>query len=205
VSNVPPIALARLPGELRQLLEQGADNAVGAAVDLESLIGNGPSELAGQIELREQDGDRITHALVGALLNHRLTGQDRGRLLALSHAIDDVVDAVDASAREATRCDCGSQARMLAGVVRDAARAAARAIKLLDRSGEELEGVLAEMHVLSREGNRIRRAALAEAFQGHEPGLAIARGSCLEHLANGLKAAVRVAETVQRIDLAARE
>jgi uncharacterized protein Yka (UPF0111/DUF47 family) len=201
LSEPPAIGLARLPRRLGALLDEAAGNTAEAARELERLIETADVHAADTIERREQNGDRITHDLARELRHSRLADADRGRILALAEALDDVVDTIDAAAHEAG-CDCRPTSTLLAGVLRDATRASARAVQALGGGSFEIERELAAIRALVDEGERIMRAASAELLRAGEPIEAIRGKTCLERVDAALRANRTLAETVERTALA---
>src|SRR5690349_11676753 len=77
-----------------ELFEEAGRNATLAAELLERLLENFPDsgELAGEIRQCEHEGDRITHDIIDRLNHTFVTPIDREDILALSSALDDIVD-----------------------------------------------------------------------------------------------------------------
>ncbi|HKO27513.1 MAG TPA: DUF47 family protein, partial [Solirubrobacteraceae bacterium] len=77
-----------------ELFEKAGRNATLAADLLERLLENFPDsrELAGEILECEHEGDRITHDIIDRLNHTFVTPIDREDILALSSALDDIVD-----------------------------------------------------------------------------------------------------------------
>lgn len=199
MSGTPVIGLGRVPAAVALLLEEAADNAAEAAARLVQLMNSDPQRLADELERREQDGDRITHDLARALRNRRVAARERGSLRQLGEALDDVVDAVQSAGMEAGRCDCGPRASQVAQVLRDMSRGNARAVRLLQGRAEERQAELERVRELGREGERLLRAAAAEAVLGQtDPLCAIARRGCVEQLRRATGAARQVAMAAER-------
>ena len=80
--------------EFFDLFEEAAGNIQRAAELLEQMLQDYPenSELAREILICEQHGDRITHDIVQRLNNTFVTPIDREDILALASALDDIVD-----------------------------------------------------------------------------------------------------------------
>ncbi len=81
------------------LLEAAADNAFQAAVLFDREVRTDDperwAELRRQMKEHERKGDDITHELVDKLNQFFVTPIDREDILALAHALDDVVDRLD--------------------------------------------------------------------------------------------------------------
>src|SRR5438067_1998012 len=80
--------------EFFDLFEEAAGNIVRAADLLDQMLGSYPdrAELARDILLCEQEGDRITHDLIHRLNNTFVTPIDREDIFTLASALDDIVD-----------------------------------------------------------------------------------------------------------------
>jgi predicted phosphate transport protein (TIGR00153 family) len=80
--------------EFFDLFEEQAGNIARAADLLDQMLGRWPdnAELARDILICEQDGDRITHDIIQRLNQTFVTPIDREDILALASALDDIVD-----------------------------------------------------------------------------------------------------------------
>src|SRR3954467_9446480 len=86
--------LAPRDREFFDLFEEAGGNIVRAASLLEQMLADYPdrAELAREILICEQEGDRITHDIIRRLNETFVTPIDREDILALASALDDVVD-----------------------------------------------------------------------------------------------------------------
>src|SRR3954447_4246250 len=80
--------------EFFDLFEEAAGNIVRAADLLDQMLATFPErrELARDILVCEQDGDRITHDIIRRLNQTFVTPIDREDILELASAMDDIVD-----------------------------------------------------------------------------------------------------------------
>src|SRR4051794_18272171 len=80
--------------EYYDLFEEAATNIVRAAAMLEEMVTSWPekSELAREILLAEQEGDRITHDIIRKLNATFVTPIEREDILALASGLDDILD-----------------------------------------------------------------------------------------------------------------
>jgi uncharacterized protein Yka (UPF0111/DUF47 family) len=154
------------------LVEEAGRNVQRSTLLLRDLLAHWPerSELARELLLCEQEGDRITHDLI-----HRLNGGARGRQPFdtndghnLATALDDIVDFAEETADtlgiygiEATM----EQAPALGEVLVGAGEQVAQALRCL-RTGADLAPHLVEIHRLENEGDRLSRDAVASLFAG---------------------------------------
>ena len=76
------------------LFEEAAGNVLRAAELLDQMLTTYPEhgELAREILICEQEGDRITHDIIRRLNETFVTPIDREDILALASALDDIVD-----------------------------------------------------------------------------------------------------------------
>ena len=92
--------LAPRDREFFDLFEEAGGNILRAAGLLEEMLRDFPerSELARDILICEQDGDRITHDIIRRLNRSFVTPIDREDVYALASALDDVVDFTEEAA-----------------------------------------------------------------------------------------------------------
>src|SRR3954463_7722470 len=154
------------------LIEESGRNVRRATLLLRDLFADYPerADLARDLLLCEQEGDRITHDII-----HRLNGGGAGRPPfanddghALATALDDVVDFSEQTADmlgiygiEAPM----EQATAMGDVLVGAGEQVAVALRCL-RTGTALAPHLVEIHRLENEGDRISRDAVASLFAG---------------------------------------
>src|SRR4051794_8192496 len=155
---------------LFDLLDEAGRNVQHTALLLRDLVTDYPerADLARELYLREQEGDRIAHDVI-----HRLNGSGRGRPPfesgdghALATALDDIVDYAEETADRLGLYGVEApmeQAVALADVLVGACEQVARALRTL-RSGGDLSPNLVEIHRLENEGDRISREAVASLF-----------------------------------------
>src|SRR5881275_1177715 len=160
----------RIDSGLLDLVEESGRNVQRASLLLRDLLADYPehAELARELVLCEQHGDRITHDII-----HRLNGGGRGRPPfdvadghVLATALDDIVDDAEQTADwlglhrvEAPM----EQAVALAEVLVGSTEHVAHALRTL-RTGGELAPELVEIHRLENEGDRVFRDAVAALF-----------------------------------------
>ncbi len=186
------------------LYEESGRNVQRAGLLLRDLLVEYPerAELARDILLCEQEGDRIAHDII-----HRLHGEpngagrppfDRTDGYELARSLDDIVDHAEATADllglyavEATM----EQAIALAEVLVGASEQVAGALRAL-RTQTDLAPRLVEIHRLENEGDRIVRDAVASLFvTGIDPMVVIR----WKDIFNGLESAVDACETVAHV------
>ncbi len=201
---------APLDAGLLGLLEEAGSNAERAAALLREMLAGFPerSELARDVLLCEQEGDRITHDVMQRMNSNGIRpGIEAGDLHALAGAIDDIVDHAEEAADflglygiEAPM----QQAEELSEVLVGAARGVTHALEAL-RSGDDLAGRLVEIHQLENEGDRVSRDAIAALFTGHiDPMVVIRWKDVFESLEEAIDACETAAHVIEGIALKRR-
>jgi uncharacterized protein len=197
--------------ELLDLLEESGRNVQHTALLLRDLVTDYPerADLARELFLREQEGDRIAHDII-----HRLNGGGSGRApldsadgYALATALDDVVDYAEETADRLGlyRVEAPmEQAVALADVLVGAAEQVARALRSM-RTGGDVTPNLVEIHRLENEGDRISREAVASLFVGGiDPMVVIRWKDVFDSLESSVDSCERVAHVLEGISLKQR-
>jgi predicted phosphate transport protein (TIGR00153 family) len=154
------------------LFERSAHNMVQAARELKAMVHtweNIPEGAAAITEL-EHEGDTITHQIIAQLHRSFITPFDREDIALMAHALDDVIDFIDAAADSMLIYRIGKpseRALELADIITQAAIEVEKAMPRLRRSGAELRAVLencVEINRLENMADKVYRSALAELF-----------------------------------------
>jgi predicted phosphate transport protein (TIGR00153 family) len=192
--------------EFFDLFEEAGGNIVRATDLLDQLLRGWPErrDLAREILICEQHGDRITHDLVQRTNNTFVTPIDREDILALAAALDDIVDYIEEVADflglykiEATMDD----AQKLAMVLLNASRQIAEAMPRL-RGFQDVSHFTVEINRLENDGDRIQREALASLFEhGIDPMVVIRWKDIYERLEDAIDATEKVAYALETIVL----
>jgi hypothetical protein len=192
--------------EFFDLFEEAAGNIHRAAQLLEQMLRDYPenSELAREILICEQQGDRVTHDIVQRLNNTFVTPIDREDILALASGLDDIVDLTEETADflglykiEAPM----EHAQKMARVLEQATAAIAEAMPRL-RTFREVSHYTVEINRLENDGDRLQREALASLFDdGIDPMVVIRWKDIYERLEAAIDATERVAYTLEGIVL----
>ncbi|MGH3101982.1 MAG: DUF47 domain-containing protein, partial [Thermoleophilia bacterium] len=92
-----PSVLAPRDRQFFDLFEEAGGNILRAAGLLEEMLEDFPehNELAREILICEQEGDRITHDIIQRLNQTFVTPIDRDDILALAAGLDDIVDLTE--------------------------------------------------------------------------------------------------------------
>ena len=196
--------LAPKDREFFDLFEQAGANILRAAALLEEMLDEYPerAELAREILICEQDGDRITHDIIHRLNQTFVTPIDREDIHELSSALDDVVDYTEEVADylglykiEAPM----TQAQDLARVLHAAARQIAEAMPRL-RGFKDISHYTVEINRLENDGDRITREAIASLFDtGIDPMVVIRWKDIFERLEDAIDSTEHVANIIEGI------
>ncbi len=200
----PRMSLLHRPSDpvLMELVEESGRNIQKSGLLLRDLIVDYPehAQLARDLKVCEQDGDRITHDII-----HRLAGRGRVRApfdagdgYALASALDDVVDHSENTAAEMVLYGVEApmeQAVEFAEVLVGAGEQIAQALRCL-RTGTDLGPHLVEIHRLENEGDRLQRDGVASLFAGGIDPMVVIRW---KDIFESLEAAVDACETVAHV------
>jgi predicted phosphate transport protein (TIGR00153 family) len=187
-----------------ELFEEAGQNILHAADLLDRMLRNYPDskELARDILICEQEGDRITHDIISRLNHTFVTPIDREDILALASALDDIVDFTEEVADYLGLYKIEApmdQAIRLAHVLLKASEQVAEAIPRL-RGFRDLSHYTVEINRLENEGDRIVREAVASLFQnGIDPMVVIRWKDLFERLEEAIDAAEHVANILEGI------
>lgn len=190
--------------EFFDLFEEAGGNILRAAGLLEEMLREFPerNELARDILICEQEGDRITHDVIKRLNETFVTPIDREDVHALAAALDDVVDYTEEVADylglykiEAPM----AQAQQLATVLHQSARQIAEAMPRL-RGFTDISHYTVEINRLENDGDRITREAIASLFDnGIDPMVVIRWKDIFERLEMAVDATEHVANILEGI------
>jgi predicted phosphate transport protein (TIGR00153 family) len=190
--------------EFFDLFEEAGANIVLAAGLLERMVQEWPEhgELARDILVCEQEGDRITHDIIQRLNQTFVTPIDREDIYELASALDDVVDFTEEVADYLGLYKIEApmeQAQDLARVLHAAARQIAEAMPRL-RGFRDISHYTVELNRLENDGDRIVREAIASLFDtGIDPMVVIRWKDIFERLEEAIDATEHVANILQGI------
>ncbi len=199
-----PQMLAPSGREYFTLFEAAGDNVLRAADLLEQMLASYPSrkELAADILVCEQDGDRITHDLIHRLNQTFVTPIDREDIHRLAGALDDIIDYIEevADYLGLYRTEAATpQAQQLARILLDSCREIAEALPRL-RGFQDISRQTIEINRLENDGDRVTREAMAALFNnGTDPMVVIRWKDLYERLEDAIDATEDVANIMEGI------
>jgi predicted phosphate transport protein (TIGR00153 family) len=190
--------------EFFDLFEEAGANIVRAAELLERMLDQWPdhAELARDVLVCEQEGDRITHDIIQRLNSTFVTPIDREDIYALASALDDIVDFIEEVSdflglyRIEAPMD---KATEMARILHQSARAVAAAIPRL-RTFKDIHHYTVEINRLENDGDRVVREALASLFErGIDPMLVIRWKDIFERLEDAIDSTEKTANILEGI------
>ncbi len=179
--------------EFFDLFEEAGSNIVRAAELLERMLDQWPDhgEIARDVVVCEQEGDRITHDIIQRLNSTFVTPIDREDIYALASALDDIVDFTEevADFLGLYRIEAPmEQAQRMARVLHESTRHINDAIPRL-RTLKDIHHYTVEVNRLENEGDRILREAVASLFErGIDPMMVIRWKDIYERLEDAIDA-----------------
>jgi predicted phosphate transport protein (TIGR00153 family) len=199
-----PSVLAPRDREFFDLFEEAGGNILRAAGLLEEMLKDFPehNELARDILICEQDGDRITHDIIQRLNQTFVTPIDRQDIYELASALDDVVDYTEEVADYLGLYKIEApmeQAQGLSRVLHASARQISEAMPRL-RGFKDISHYTVEINRLENDGDRITREAIASLFDnGIDPMVVIRWKDIFERLEEAIDATESVANILEGI------
>jgi uncharacterized protein len=186
------------------LLHKAGQNALRAAELLKQMLEGWPEsrDLAGEILLAEQEGDRITHEIIHRVNTTNVTPIDGGDLFGLATQLDDIVDYAEETAdfMGLYRIEAPmEQSTALAAVLVESCEQLATALEHL-HTFKHLEQYWIEIHRLENEGDRLYRDAVASLFaDGIDPMFVIRWRDIFLRLERAVDATETAAHTLEGI------
>ena len=190
--------------EFFDLFEEAGANIVLATDLLETMLEQWPDhgELARDIVVCEQEGDRITHDIIQRLNSTFVTPIDREDIYALASSLDDIVDFVEevSDFMGLYRIEAPmDQALQLAHILHESARQLSQAIPRL-RTFKDIHHFTIEVNRLENEGDRVVREALASLFErGIDPMMVIRWKDIFERLEDAIDSTEKTANILEGI------
>ncbi len=190
--------------EFFDLFEEAGANIERAAELLEQMLQSFPEnrDLARDILVCEQQGDRITHDVIHRLHATFVTPIDREDIYELVSALDDVVDYTEEVADYLILYKIEApmeQAQRQAYILLQAARLIRQAIPRM-RGFKDMSHYTIEIHRLENDGDRVVREAIASLFEPRiDPIVVIRWKDIFERLEQAIDACEHVANLLAGI------
>jgi predicted phosphate transport protein (TIGR00153 family) len=190
--------------EFFDLFEEAAGNIVRAADLLDQMLGAYPerANLARDILLCEQEGDRITHDIIQRLNQTFVTPIDREDIYELASGLDDIVDYTEEVADYMGLYKIEApmeQGQRLAHILLQASRQIAEAMPRM-RTFKDISHYTVEINRLENDGDRVSREAMASLFDnGIDPMVVIRWKDLFERLEAAIDATEKVAYILEGI------
>ncbi|MDP9294675.1 MAG: DUF47 family protein [Actinomycetota bacterium] len=190
--------------EFFDLFEEAGQNIVRAAEMLERMLDRWPDhgELARDVVVCEQEGDRITHDIIQRLNKTFVTPIDREDIYNLASGLDDIVDLIEevSDFLGLYRIEAPmAQAQELARILHQATRQIAGAMPRLRTFGD-MSHYTVEVNRLENDGDRVVREALASLFErGIDPMMVIRWKDIFERLEDAIDATERAANILEGV------
>ena len=190
--------------EFFDLFEEAGGNIERACNLLEEMLREYPerTELAREILICEQEGDRITHDIIQRLNQRFVTPIDREDIYELASALDDVVDYTEEVADYLGLYNIEApmlQAQRLAHILLQSCRQIAEAMPRM-RTFKPLSHYTVEINRLENDGDRVTREAMAALFNdGIDPMVVIRWKDIYERLEAAIDSTERAANILESI------
>ena len=188
------------------LFAEAGENSLRAAKLLQDMIDGWPdsADLAREILLAEQEGDRITHDIAQRTSSTFVTPIDAEDIYNLASKVDDVVDHIEETADFMVlyRIEAPmEQALAMADVLVKACEQLAAALEHL-RGFKDLDKYWIEIHRLENDGDRLYRDAVASLFaNGIDPMFVIRWRDIFLRLERAVDATETAAHTLEGITI----
>ena len=174
-----PLRLTPQKREFFDLFNRASANARDIARLLVDLLAEWPDSRERLRDIREleNEGDRLTHAVINLLNRTFVTPFDRDDMYRLASAIDDVCDHIDEAADNIDAYevkDVPLKAQQQAEVIHRAASRLHEAVEPLE-GFKDSQRQLVALRELEDEGDRLEREAVAELFRSGADPLTIIR------------------------------
>ena len=195
--------------EFFDLFEEAAHNVVRGADLLDQMLAHFPerADLARDIVICEQEGDRIAHDIHHRLNSTFVTPIDREDILDLTSDLDDIIDLIDEVSDYLGLYKIEApmeQSQRLAHVLLQATRQISEAMPRL-RTFDAISHYTVEVNRLENEGDRISRDGVPSLFvNGIDPMVVIRWKDIFASLEASVDACEHVAHVLEGISLRRR-
>jgi predicted phosphate transport protein (TIGR00153 family) len=159
-----------------RLFEQAAANVLRGAEQLDDLL-NHFTDVATKVKLiqaTEHEGDALTHEIFEQLNRTFVTPLDREDIAAIAHALDDVLDFIEASADAFQLYDIDEPtpaAIEMGGLILQSVQQVLRAIQLMShrKNAQQMRDAVVEINRIENLSDQVYRGALSSLFRQTDP------------------------------------
>jgi uncharacterized protein len=151
------------------MFKEMTGNIIDGAVLLKEMLDdyNDPAVMQRKIKDVEHKGDQLTHEIIKKLNKSFITPLDREDIYALSAALDDILDLIDASAQRFVMYNVEKptpEAKELAFLILKGCQTVAKAVSHLGGKFEHIAEHCVEVNALENEADRVCRDAISRLF-----------------------------------------
>ncbi|MDE2179983.1 MAG: DUF47 domain-containing protein, partial [candidate division NC10 bacterium] len=176
--------------EFLDLIESAAHNLLQAARSLQVMFEDYTDRVGKWREVREaeHEGDAITHRIMKKLNQTFIPFIDRQNLHALTSALDDVVDFIEAAASRMVLYKIDQptpESREMVSLIVASAEQVAKAVSQLPRF-DTVQEICVEINRLENAADDLYRPAIARLFEGDLPVLEVTKWKEIYELLEGV-------------------
>jgi len=144
-------------------------NIIEGAELLKDMLDNFRDPVGSQIRIKEVEhkGDSLTHEIIKKLNKSFVTPLEREDIYALSAALDDILDLIDASAQRFVMYNVEKttpEAKELAFLILKACQVISKGVSLLGGKLEHISECCVEVNSLENESDRVCREVISRLF-----------------------------------------
>jgi predicted phosphate transport protein (TIGR00153 family) len=153
-----------------QLFKQMTENTIEGAKALKQMLDDFDNPAASQRKIKdiEHNGDSLTHEIIQKLNKTFVTPFDREDIYALSGALDDILDLIDASAQRIIMYNVETiphEAKSLGFIILQSCQAVDKAVAMLGKqSNDHIFEACVDINALENEADRVSREAISRLF-----------------------------------------
>ncbi len=151
------------------MFREMAQNTIAGAELLKDMLDHFDDPVASQKKIKDVEhvGDHLTHDIIKKLNKSFITPFDREDIYALSAALDDILDLIDASAQRVVMYNVEKptpEAKELAFLILKCCQTISKAVGLLGGKLEPIAELCMEVNALENEADRVCREAISRLF-----------------------------------------
>ena len=152
-----------------EMFKDMTDNIIEGAQLLKDMLDSydDPAGIQRRIKDVEHKGDALTHDIIKKLNKSFVTPLDREDIYALSSALDDILDLIDASSQRFIMYNVEKptpEAKELAYLILQGSRAVGKAVSHLGKKFEHIYEHCVEVNAIENEADRVCREAISRLF-----------------------------------------